>query len=99
MDIVKGDLMRRYAAGGHPFKALLTAVISSLITTVPLPSAPAARQRDAGALARAMLTAVMSSLISTVPLRSQSPTHGGTPVLRKIDTVEASMFAVTRSGR
>src|SRR4029450_3226224 len=59
---------------GQPLRALLTAWISSLISTRPLPDGSNAGQFCSGKFPSAMLTPTISSLISTMQLPSQSPT-------------------------
>src|SRR5512143_1813941 len=61
---------------GQPCSALVTAAISSLMRTVPSPSASAFAHTSGGELPKAMFTAAINSLIDTVPSPSQSPKHG-----------------------
>src|SRR5512143_339654 len=58
---------------GQPCSALVTAAISSLMRTVPSPSASAFAHTSDGELPKAMFTAAINSLIDTVPSPSQSP--------------------------
>src|SRR4030095_14048506 len=61
--------------GPQPLRALLTAVISSLISTSPLSLASNAAQFSSDSVPSEMLTPWMSSLMPTSLLASQSPTH------------------------
>lgn len=60
---------------GHPFSALLTAAMISLMVIVPLPLASPAGQAATFAVPRAMFTSVMRSSIVTSKTLLQSPTH------------------------
>ena len=59
----------------HPFSALLTAVINSLMPTMPSPFASKDGHVLSSAPPWAMFTPTISSLIATVPSPLQSPTH------------------------